>query len=354
MIIQRYAATLVLSISVMSCAMDSEHEDQNLKNHVIIIRGQIDQKILGINDYAWHTSLVGSCKSFYRSFSFYNNPQEAVKQLSAVETVMQEASDFRNPSLLFEALHKKHWHFAYLVNALVDDEVEQLRQVNSSTIDTLCDTGRRIRGLSDLLSRFIHTRAHDCYAQEVKIKEHIAHIHFGGENADQEEIHCTLLEAFGHTPCTLIMSDDGKYIRSMSSRGKSIIWDVQAATETEISLDINSQDKQCFRNDYLIDANDSMLATCGEPYGAGWRLWSIARKYQKAHDGDILAMLFARPTLTSWLCQQIFLKSSDDKNELIKLRDSNAVKSLKGFPQKNLLNLIDNALRNIPEQTEKK
>lgn len=351
MIIQKYVVILVLGISVTSYAMDSEYVDQNLKNHIAVIGGQIDQQILGINDSAWHTPLVGSCKSFYRSFSFSNNPQEATRQLIAVESVIEDASDFKPKPLLFETLHKNHWHFAYLVNALVDDEVEQLRQVSSLTIDTLCDKERKIPGLSHLLSTFIHVRAYDCYTQEVKLKEPLAHIHFGGENGDQEEIHFAALEEFGHEPCTLIMCNGGKYIRSITPRGKQIIWDAETAMQVEETPLITSEGEQCFSNDYLIDKENSVLATCGHSHLVGWRLCTVVARYYKNNNyDDKPAMLFARPTLTSWLCQQVFLKNRNNKNALIQLRDSNPVKNIKGFPQKNLLKLIERALRKLAEE----
>src|SRR5437016_4926725 len=120
---------LCCSFMFVGCiAMDSD--DRDLNHHIAVIGGQIDKKVLGINENAWHTPIIGSYTSFCKSFSFFNDPQQARRELSAVETVIQEASDHTYSPKLFEALHTKHWHFAYLVNALVNDGIQQLRQAD--------------------------------------------------------------------------------------------------------------------------------------------------------------------------------------------------------------------------------
>src|SRR5438128_1154144 len=108
---------------------------ENIDLHVKTVRGQIDQQILGIADNKWYTSVVGSITSFYCSAS---HPKQAIEQLCKVESIIKEASDCELSPLFFEEL-RKHWHFDYLINALVNDEVKQWCCVKGSTIDDLLE-----------------------------------------------------------------------------------------------------------------------------------------------------------------------------------------------------------------------
>src|SRR5438132_9594451 len=142
------------------------HDDVDL--HIAVIGGQINQQILGIADNKWYTSVVSSIKSFCYSAS---HRQEAIEQLCTVESVISKASDFNNFPLLFEKLQENHWHFSYLVRALVNNEVEQLPSVKGSNIDTLTDVRRIIPGLSQELSTFIHASATERYKKEMKLDQ---------------------------------------------------------------------------------------------------------------------------------------------------------------------------------------
>lgn len=338
----KMCGTVLLFIQMISCfAMDDPRDANTFKSLVAHVGGQIDKQILGITDSAWYTPMVGSCASFYKSFSFTNNPDEAHSQLSKVELVIQEATNNHQwHSLLFETLHKNHWHFAYLVNAMVKSEVGKLHQITGSTIDDMLNTCKQIRGLSSLLSTFIHERAQECYAQEVGLDKSLFDIHFGGANGDQDEIHFAALEAVTHEPRKLVMYDNGKYIRSIAPWGQQGFWDTATAMETDKDFSSFKDDKQCFAGTYLINADESVLAMCGDPDKLAWRLRLIVKKYRQSHRDAKRAMLFVRPTLTSWLCQQAYLRNKDNKKELNTLYDSNAVKSIQGFPKTNLLGLI--------------
>ena len=147
--------------------------------------------------------------------------------------------------------------------------------------------------------------------------------------------------------CALSLSSDEKYVQGCVGNGKVTIWDVETGVEADIDLHQHTVDwdKQCFIDGYLVDEADSHLVVCGHPYSPllGWRLGIMIDKYHK----NTPVVLFKRPTLASFLCQQAFLNSQHDETELVKLRDSQAVANIKGFPRYNLLNLIDKTLKKM-------
>jgi len=340
-----YKTVLWLTCVIQASAMDLS--ETAIINQVETIRDAIDKRIFNIDEKTWFRSIKGSCKSFCNRQAFFNNPQIAIQELVTIESLIP--TGFKSESF-FQKLHERHWHFAFLVDELARDEVSQLHQVTSSTIDMLCDKTRIIPGLSRKISTFIHTYAHNNYAKEVGLEKEIKKIPFGGKHhllgCYNDEIHFAALETFQGEPWSLTMSDDDKYLRTITPHGKQTLWNLKTAQEAaEIVPSLEDETKQCFSNGYLVNKNDSLMAICGytRDIPVCFEIDYVIVDYYRLKN-RMPVMLFMRPTLTSWLCQQIFLKNKNNKDQLIALRDSQAVKSIEGFPRQNLLQLIDKVL----------
>lgn len=300
------------------------------------IRDTIDKEILKLNTDGWCRSFVGFCWSMYENTKYHQNVEQATQRLCDCELAMPLTC--RNYSN-FEQLQAKHWHTSFLMNELIEDVVKQLRNVKGSTIDTVLNTKRRMHGLSQKMSSFIHKSAHKRYAQEMGLDRPLEKFNFGDI---KEEIHFIPLQQCEiHSLCTMLISLDNKHVRGMTSQGKQHIWNVHDGTVDHSCLQDIAEGSQCFKDAYIVTSD--YLAAIGVVHLPA--IHSIMRKLYSYDDYQGI-VLFKRPTLASFLYQLALKQSVADKQELSVLKKSAAESSLiSGFSKANLLRLIKSELK---------
>jgi hypothetical protein len=312
------------------------------------ICNKIDQDILGVNPDGWCKRIVGSYASVSKSYSFADKPQEAIEQLSKIENYIPHLWHDQGT---FQRLKSSHWLVHYLLYELVQDKVRQLNAVKGSTIDDVLNVDKPIPGLSPQMSKFINQSAHSSYAQSRLLDKPVEDIWF---DTEADEIHYAHLNGWGAGEvCTLLIPAKGKYVKGVTSRGKSILWSMEDGMQSDDCVPFSAEESQCFTNGYLI--KNDYLAVLGNAglYGIYSTISPVLDR-NKAGSGKYMfkeseIFLFKRPTLASRLCQKALwnCSRSSDKEELMKLKNSQAAQGLKGFVQRNLFTKIDTEIKSI-------
>ena len=337
MMIKIYCVTLLLLHSVHSFSMD---RTETLKDKVALIGTRIDHEIINTDEKPWFIPAIGCCLSFYTtSFSPIAKPQ-VIRELATIESMEHINND------ILQKLYKEHSYFARLIDVVVQDEVEQLNNVTITTLDTLSDTQTKIPNLSTQISAFIHDKAHNSYKKKLKdTMPYHRPLDRKYYSLGEEEIHVMPLKKESHVPCKLAICDKGKYLKAFNAFGDAVIWDIETGKEVDkIPADtLITKNKRCDNNNLKI-VHENLMITCGYadyPYGP-----DRISEYFKKHS-MIPAMVVIRPTVISWLCQQVFLQSRQNEAALIKLRDSQAVAHMQGVAKIMLLRFIDVALAKL-------
>jgi hypothetical protein len=337
--IKRYIFSLLL-VSFSSFSMDKA---LSLKNNVTLIGERIEQEILNRDE---KPSFVGCCLNFTTSFSSIPK-SKAITDLREIESIIQQTNHIQPHNEIIKKLYQEHFYFARLINVMVQDEVEQLSNVTSITLDTLCDTQTKIANISSEISAFIREKSHDYYQ-----KKYLNHNSFDREfySLGEEEIHVMPLKKDNHVPCRLAICDKGKYLKSFDGFDNAVIWDIEEGKEVDkIPSDVLINRNTCCNNHDHKFISDNRLVTCGYaayPYRSS-RLYEYYKKYK-----ILPAMVVIQPTVISWLCQQVFLKNKQNESALIKLRDSQSVAKIEGFPQSLLLSFIRVALDQLQQENK--
>lgn len=342
MMMKIYSTSLLLIYTISSFSMDRA---VNLKDKVALIGTRIDHEILNIDEKPWFIPAMGCCLNFYStSFSAIHKSQ-AIRELQTIESMEQINKN------IIEKLYEEHPYFARLINVVVQDEVKQLDEITIMTLDTLCDTQTKIPNLSTEISTFIHDKAHNSYKNKLRDKyPYHRPLDRKYYSLGEEEIHVMPLEKDKHVPCRLAICDKSKYIKAFNAFDETVIWDIETGKEIDkMPIDtLITRNKHCKINDHKV-IHENLMVTCGYadyPYGHH-RIYEYFKKHK-----IVPAMVVIRPTVISWLCQQLFLQSKQNKAALIKLRDSQAVANIEGFPKILLLKFIDNALAKLDQENK--
>jgi len=335
------SASLLL-ISLSSFSMDIP---VSLEDRVALIGTRIDQEILNTDEKPWFIPAIGCCLNFYTtSFPTIHKPQ-AITELARIELMGQVNKD------IIKELYQEHPYFARLINVMVQDEVEQLNNVTSITLDTLCDTQAKIPQFSREMSSFIHNQAHSSY-QKKYLRDYRHYGSFSRKfySLGEEEIHVMPLKKGNHIPCRLAICDNGKYLKAFNVFDDAVIWDTETGKEVDkMPSDVLiTRNKRC-KNNNCEKIHDNLMITCGYvdfPYGI-----QTMYEYYEKHK-IVPAMVVIRPTVISWLCQQVFLQNKENAAALTKLRDSEAVGRMQGIPKIMLLRFIGVALAKLERENK--
>jgi hypothetical protein len=180
----------------------------------------------------------------------------------------------------------------------------------------------------------------------------------------EKDIHFAPL--FGHSHIyigddRLLMSSDSKYLRAIDNEQKAIIWNMQTGEQIHVNEVENVSNSYSwtrldeddpynrYKGERVIDRNGKYLATPGMYFGGSDSMRAIQNKMRSNYSFPVI-MLFVKPTVESQLCQDAFLQSKDDEEELKALQLSQTVNKLEGLPARNLKSLIVEALKNLHNQ----
>jgi len=148
---------------------------------------------------------------------------------------------------------------------------------------------------------------------------------------------------------SLRISENGRYLRSMDSSKKEIVWDMITARMVNNQKTIaalkwtsgSTEPIDSFHSDYF-ERGDWIFSKDGDYFAARGEY----RKYVGMTD-DKLVFLCARPTLAFRLCQLAIMNSKNDRGELNALLKSKTLKSVKGFQKDNIVVHIKNLLKDL-------
>jgi len=327
------------------------------------MRNNIDKNILGLNtnDYC----ILGiNINSYLRSFSgsYYSRcrksqlltEQEIIEEVNTITSYIPKNVDCVS---VLPLLQQKHSLFAYVINRLVVNEVDRLNLVSGPTIDHIYNEKRVIPGLSEPISNFVRKQALNAYYSKKHNGETFLPVmNFNGE----KDIHFAPL--FGHSRALdlkggeLLISSDSKYVRAYDNP-KEIIWSVDNGNQVD-SIDIpknivwtrGSGENYLCKQQRVIDRDGKCFVTPGmAPAFGSYSFHNIQYQVEKKYSFPVI-MLFVRPTIQSQLCQDAFICSKGNKEELKALQESQSVAQLKGLPAANLKHLIKEELDNLHTQ----
>lgn len=335
---KKHSLSLLLVYTISSFSMDRA---VSLKDRVALISTRIDHEIIKTDEKPWFIPAIGCCLNFYTtSFSPIAKPH-AIAELAKIESMEKINKN------VIEKLYEEHPYFARLINVVVEDEVEQFNNATITTLDTLCDTQTQISNLSREISSFIHDKAYNSYKQKFQDYYSYRPLFFERKyySLGEEEIHVMPLKKGNHVPSRLAICDNAKYLKAFNAFDEAVIWDIETGKEvSKMPSDVLITKNQCCDNHHREMIHENLMVTCGYvryPYG-----YACIDEYLEKHT-MVPAMVVIRPTVISWLCQQVFLKSKQNEAALTKLRDSQAVARLQGIPKIMLLRFIDVALAKL-------
>ncbi len=344
---KNYCLLLVLSINIFSFGMDevvlevnqTHIQQDQIDESVTVLCSIIDAELLGINPNSVGRSFIRLCKSHYKSFSL--SIQEVVEELKAIQSYMCKQS----ADLIFAELVLQHSYFSQLVNKLVAVEVQNLKEVNGFTLDSMLDFDRTLYGLSEDLNKFIHKKIQETYSDEICIGESIEDLAWDKEH----DIHYTVLS--GHTSAidirngSLLVSECGKFLKGTDMRNNVIVWDMQdGITCNDIDGEWVRYKRGChfFDSECIRDKNDEYVVTSGMPLALGSAgLHTLQYEVKSCYAYPVL-LLLKRPTIASSASLQAFDNSCGNFPALKALQKSQAVKQLEleGFTGRKLNKLI--------------
>lgn len=363
---KRYFVAILMGCNVFSCAMEQSplervraeqmHQQQSYdqaQKDAEIIRDKIDQHILGINTDGYLRSIAGTYYSKNKNASL-TTQQEVVNE---VDTIASYFPSSDAPDLTVSCLYHKHFLFAYLIDRLIGHEINNLKTVRGSSLDTILSKERKICALEPI-NQYVKKRALTMYSwQKQGSADYLPNMVFHGE----KDIHFAPL--FGHSVYfnlendELLMSSDSKYLRAQH-RGNTIAWDMETAqlvdtTDIEKSsiawTRVYENDDHC-RGQRVIDKNGKYLATPGMALAFGSSsIHAIQNSVRKNYSFPVI-MLFVRPTLESQLSQDALINSKENEEELRALQSSQLVNTLEGLPAVNLKSSIAEELKKLHNQ----
>jgi hypothetical protein len=352
--IKKYFLCVLMCNSLYLQAMKHDNIAQ-IEQSVQEVCNKIDENFLGITPngwfipFNWFIPFIGAVCSTIKSFNL--SKETAACNLQIIASYIRSYS---NKKAIFKALVKKHWLVHFLIQNLIQAKLNEFQNVTGFTIDALYKPD--FSNDSADMETMIYTQASDYYFREAGIREPIYEI--PNKNND---IHFTVL--YGHTddidPNSLIMSSDGNYLKTKDYNKKSIIWDTKNGIKTNVknkqinwSSGPNYGDFTCdqYRNYLAISIKNSGIATGEDHAPSSLEEMEMPGKLRVIVDHSKPAIvLYKRSQEISHLCQNAFHKSKDDLAGLTALLNSNSIKQIEGFPQKNLQKLIEERVSQLPQ-----
>jgi len=225
-------------------------------------------------------------------------------------------------------LAEKHWYVDYLLNFLAESKIKEFKNIKGSTIDTvyhpiIVEEGYKKIVYMRALRKYLHDEGlmRTRYAYYYEAIENLDNIHWAILYGHQENIN-------GSLP----ISSDGNYLKSNGDHHEEIIWDIKQATKTNL-----------LENDPKFE-NIKWISY--ESYDYRRYLAEVITKDEPA------ILLMKSPTRVSFILQQAFCNSKNDRQELLALRNSENFKLIQDFPKNNLEKRIRECIQELSSTHE--
>jgi hypothetical protein len=162
------------------------------------------------------------------------------------------------------------------------------------------------------------------------------------------------------------MSTDGKYLKATDINDITIAWDITNGKQTQLPQDVEWKSGHVpkYMHDCTMDETNNHAAFnihgSGLRVGKNYEPRSLAKMGTSAFPVEInnhnpAIIIFKRPTLQSYLYQQLFKRNTNDLEQLICLNKLlNNIQIIEDFPQKNLKQLISDRIQQLTQSQELK
>lgn len=301
----------------------------------------IDKNFFGVDKNACFKTLIGSlCSLFYGNALTHDLAVADIKKIVSYIPLNVDQGNVLRRTV------EKHWYAHYVMQVLIREKIKEFKNIKGSTIDKLYNfIGENV---SEIM---VYNDARKLFFDNSGI-EHLLHNNgpagtFTGVNYNFlyepthkfEDIHFTFL--YGHDkeilPALLVMSSDSKYLRSTDVGSSEIIWDIREGTTVNLEKEDSDKIKWDSGSQYwynnkqycVIDKTNNYYATANNSY--------LPFKLKNKP----VIILFKRPQEISYLCQNVFCNNVWDRTELASLFNSESIKKIEGFPQKNLIKYLE-------------
>lgn len=311
-----------------------------------LVRDRIDQEILGLSKDMWFRGIVGS---FTGDVVRGKNPDSVGHLIEIEGKIPQQCRE----ATVYHELYNKHHHVNGVMNNVVSNFVEQLKNVSGTNIAEVHPQRRSIhQDLSPEMHAFILFKATPRYLCAVSdYNSTVPYLTFG---AAYEDIHYVQLHGHGINLVEKIELLSGEsdasgktnryYLRGTKREGGCLFWFLNNGRECDAIPSGCKSWYSCSRGSY-IQFGDMLIIL-----GAGGATKGTRGIIEKLCNPEII--VFIKPHLLSCLCQQAFKKSKKDKKGLLALQKF--VKKQKVilsgeiiFPKINLQKMIHQELLNF-------
>lgn len=345
--IKGFSLHIVMLSFFSLCGMEHADFDKIIDDRCVEdICNTIDRDHLGISENICFKSIMRAGLSWYKNkFLTY---QKAIDEIDKIQNYIPVMNDEKH---VLQKLVAQHWYVNYLMQALVYKKIYDFEDVTGSTIDRVCAT----ENIAERIALSCAYKSFFCKPLRGKLTAMIPSV--------VSDIHFTVLYGpHGNLkPSSLAMSSDGIYLRATDCNNVDSVWNMETADlvdksnlseDTKWTCAYSYEDHYQYKNATfgmyctfteryrVTDKNDNycaMVSNSCMPIDSEFFPVEVARNPKAI-------ILFKRPKNVSYLCQKAFDNSYLKKEELRKLRDSETIKGIKGFPQKNLEKLINNRI----------
>ena len=317
------------------------------------IHNKIDEDHLGITKDTYFKKIVGSYRSFYKSYYLSND--QVKDEIERIESYIPG----NNKELVLEKLEQQHWYVNYLLQASLQSKIKEIENVKGSNIDLLYNPSNQAG-----FKRMVHLRALQKYFNDSRIKRSLFN---GVPMGKLGDIHWAVL--YGHqkgiNSRVFHMSSDGKYLRSMSNdQSEIIIWDMEQGLKTNLSgqenifaeLEWTQSEYAGFSRFCVVDKTDNYFAEVftpevrtgpNNPPSNMVELYGPRKMPVKIEKNEPAIILFTRPQELSYFCQEAFYKNKNNLQELVDLQHSKSFDDIKGYPKNNLEQRIRERIKEL-------
>lgn len=330
--------SLLATISLSAMDRPKPHTEKHSCSEVCIknAHDNIDSRILFIPKDAWFKSIRGTCASVWEYNQCTGDKSEIKSRLLEIDEAIPQQCRNQNT---FINLQKNHWYVSYVLTDMIGRRVEQFRKITGSQVSNVLNgdyvmssNQEDYRVLSHQMNKWINDQAKKQYMQEMGYSDDLMKVQFGRAN---EDIHHLKLHGLGIELIQKIdvvrTEEEEDYILGITEKDHLMIWSVNDGSVRE-KLPSYAKLSTCSMNEHInTDLHLIILgivrSVCTD---------EIIRKFY-SQDGYQGIVIFARPTFESYICQQAFKNSKNNKKELGNLEEFARITALlKGFVKNNL------------------
>lgn len=344
-IIKKFFLCSLLLNSINFFAMKSDSITKQINQQAKVIHAEIDKKILGIDSDSYFKATIESLKSYYHTS--YLSDEQIIEKMQKVENCITENIKTTNLTndmtyMILEKLSNTHLYVGYLVQAYIQKYIKNFANVTCSTLDQLLYP--KFANDPYGTKKMFHQKASTLFAETFNLNDKlwkITYQTFGN-------IHYTVL--YGHKvdidPNSMTISKNNKYLKTTDKNHITITWNIKEGKQIKLQQEIEWQSNNDLKYtpDCIIDTTNTYAACCINGRGFSFEKFTAAKPTDIGiisipiifEKNESVIVLFKRPTLASYLCQELFDNNKNDKLQLAILRNTQSFKSIEGFPRKRL------------------